>query len=385
MQKRGQAAMEFVMTYGWAVMISLIAISALGYYISLEQACPPNFQLSDNIVSVTDQKFVGSDAELEQGRNRFYLRLRNNLPRPATIEGIILVERGGVVCGEYTIPQEELELKPGERTHLLQGNISNPACQGIVGACYSFEVKVKYSSSSGFDHIAEGSMKGSFEDVTFIWDIGNWSKTDYSGSIVEDEPSGSKLNYCNKENPPNSGTLIPDSFDNFLIWSLPGNCDSGKFGQLAEGFETAGLCDITSNKLAKGWLHTTLYADSIFAGSHLYLGGNATFNDTTRDGEIKHDGICLNDNLYFYLNGQLKYYGGTTGAINLPKDDIFEAGEEVMRNCGGCEVVDSSAWCIAPFDLTLNGLNYGEENSIDIMIEDFCNGGGMSPLYITMG
>ena len=32
MQKRGQAALEFMMTYGWAILIVIVAISALSYF-----------------------------------------------------------------------------------------------------------------------------------------------------------------------------------------------------------------------------------------------------------------------------------------------------------------------------------------------------------------
>ena len=30
--KRGQAAMEFLMTYGWAILVVLVAIGALAYF-----------------------------------------------------------------------------------------------------------------------------------------------------------------------------------------------------------------------------------------------------------------------------------------------------------------------------------------------------------------
>ncbi len=32
MQKKGQAAMEFLMTYGWAILAAIIVIGILGYY-----------------------------------------------------------------------------------------------------------------------------------------------------------------------------------------------------------------------------------------------------------------------------------------------------------------------------------------------------------------
>src|SRR3989338_8865439 len=32
MEKRGQAALEFLMTYGWAILVVLVAIGALAYF-----------------------------------------------------------------------------------------------------------------------------------------------------------------------------------------------------------------------------------------------------------------------------------------------------------------------------------------------------------------
>ena len=32
MQKRGQAAMEFLMTYGWAILAAIIVIGVLAYF-----------------------------------------------------------------------------------------------------------------------------------------------------------------------------------------------------------------------------------------------------------------------------------------------------------------------------------------------------------------
>jgi hypothetical protein len=85
--------------------------------------------------------------------------------------------------------------------------------------------------------------------------------------------------------------------------------------------------------------------------------------------------VISKDNIYFYVNDNLRYWGGTTG-IMVGADNTYEAGDEVLRHCDGCTDVDSSAWCIPAFELTANGFNYGESNNIDILVEDFCIGSG---------
>ena len=60
MSKRGQAALEFLMTYGWAILVVLIAIGALAYFgvlnpkRSLPDICiiAPGFSCDDFILNV---------------------------------------------------------------------------------------------------------------------------------------------------------------------------------------------------------------------------------------------------------------------------------------------------------------------------------------------
>ena len=60
MKKRGQAAMEFLMTYGWAILVVLIAIAALAFFGVLNpgrflpSSCTitPGISCEDFIVSV---------------------------------------------------------------------------------------------------------------------------------------------------------------------------------------------------------------------------------------------------------------------------------------------------------------------------------------------
>ena len=51
MDKRAQAAMEFLMTYGWAILVVLVAIGALAYFgvLSPEKFLPSSCSLPSGL------------------------------------------------------------------------------------------------------------------------------------------------------------------------------------------------------------------------------------------------------------------------------------------------------------------------------------------------
>src|SRR3989344_7880527 len=73
MKTKGQAAMEFLMTYGWAILVVLIAIGALAYFgvLSPQKFLPksctvgPGFSCEDAIVTTT-----GVDLVLRNGQGK---------------------------------------------------------------------------------------------------------------------------------------------------------------------------------------------------------------------------------------------------------------------------------------------------------------------------
>jgi len=185
---------------------------------------------------------------------------------------------------------------------------------------------------------------------------------------------------------PYSGPATNLSSGGIIVWDLPieGNCNASLNLVSQKGFNN--VCGANVPKLAKGWLHTTLDVDPIFSSSKLYLGGNAQYYDVNAN-VTKTNGICLNDNLYFYVNGNLVYYGGTTGR-NFGAQNTYQTGDEIIQGCGGCASVDNSEWCIPAFDLTTAGFDFDQINNIDILLEDYCfypeepHAGGMSDLSI---
>ncbi|MBI4438701.1 hypothetical protein HY640_02105 [Candidatus Woesearchaeota archaeon] len=85
LNRRGQAAMEFLMTYGWAILVVLIVIGALAYFgilspdTLLPEKCTLPVQMSCKDHRITDTVVAGSDSfrlELQNGAGKDIL-LRN--------------------------------------------------------------------------------------------------------------------------------------------------------------------------------------------------------------------------------------------------------------------------------------------------------------------
>lgn len=89
--KKGQAAMEFLMTYGWAILVVLVAIGALAYFgvLSPDSMLPQKTTFGPQISNVGDA-FVQSDGSVQ-------VALKNT-------GGFDLVVTGLSVTGDCTGP-----------------------------------------------------------------------------------------------------------------------------------------------------------------------------------------------------------------------------------------------------------------------------------------
>ena len=73
MEKRAQAAMEFLMTYGWAVLVVLLAIGALAYFGVLS----PQKLLPERTVFTAPLPNV-DNAVINAGDNTVEIAFKNN-------------------------------------------------------------------------------------------------------------------------------------------------------------------------------------------------------------------------------------------------------------------------------------------------------------------
>lgn len=91
--KKGQAAMEFLMTYGWAILAAIIVVGVLWYMIGN----PANLAGDKFVMSGTDG-FVANAMSMSASVNEIVLEIRNGQASTVNITGITLSSAGTTFC-----------------------------------------------------------------------------------------------------------------------------------------------------------------------------------------------------------------------------------------------------------------------------------------------
>lgn len=86
--KKAQAAMEFLMTYGWAILVVLVAIGALAYFGVLS---PEKF-LPEKCVIATGSGLFCDDYAADSTANQITLRIKNILTETVTLTAVDVVD-----------------------------------------------------------------------------------------------------------------------------------------------------------------------------------------------------------------------------------------------------------------------------------------------------
>src|SRR3989338_16898 len=154
MRRKGQAAMEFLMTYGWAILVVLVAIGALAFFGVLN---PARFLPS----SCTITPGIGCDDFVvlnTAGGDSVQLFLRNGLGADLTAVTVAMVG-----C---TASLEANGDDAGTDGAVLGGADGIPltACgTGSVGARFKEDVTVTYTTGAGATHTRTGLITSSVE------------------------------------------------------------------------------------------------------------------------------------------------------------------------------------------------------------------------------
>src|SRR3989344_7933077 len=136
--KRGQAAMEFLMTYGWAILAAIIAIGALASYGAFN---PGKF--TGNIILAESPFGVTGTVD----NNAVTIELRNGLGEPVIIQQI---EMPG--CGTYIGPTP---IAPST------SEIFAISCSPLLisGSAFKSDFKIDYTrSDSSLTFQSQGSI-----------------------------------------------------------------------------------------------------------------------------------------------------------------------------------------------------------------------------------
>lgn len=161
--KKSQAAMEFLMTYGWAIMIVLIGIGAL-FFLGVFNPSTPS---TCNVAS----PFICQDALVTvfQGAYGVVLRIAATNVDTATISAITI---NGISClntrirvgtstnyGANPLSQDVTSAKNTALYIYCDGTSGGPA----PGSKASGEFTITYTKQFGVQHVIKGSYSGTAE------------------------------------------------------------------------------------------------------------------------------------------------------------------------------------------------------------------------------
>lgn len=158
MRKKGQAAMEFLMTYGWAILVVLAAIAALAYFgvLSPDRFLPNKCQLPSGFGCV--------DFVANSNGETITLVLQNGAGFDAIVEGINITHcnqqtkttlNEGSTTGPDILVQTPPLWKNGDKAFAQfdceAGNMTS-------GTKYQGEITIYYNTTNGLQKTAIGDL-----------------------------------------------------------------------------------------------------------------------------------------------------------------------------------------------------------------------------------
>ena len=166
--RKGQAAMEFLMTYGWAILVVLAAIGALAYFgiLNPSRFLPDNCNIGAGFGCI---EFKG-DSGYNSSSGAMQLILQNNLGSDLAWARVRLEDTGATGCGNIagtgvnssgtTADYNFTNVRNGDR--LNSGNAIIFGCTGYAteGAKASIQVEIAYlKAGETFDHAVTGEIR----------------------------------------------------------------------------------------------------------------------------------------------------------------------------------------------------------------------------------
>ncbi len=141
--KKGQAAMEFLMTYGWAILVVLIAIGALVYFGVLS---PERFvQDSCTLTPPFSCSQLGDFVALGAATSNVKFQVQNGAGSTVTIQGVTLTPSDGTTCSRVDVVSSITDGGKSEFVFTCGGlNAQTPKGTKIKG-----DISMTYSLAGG--------------------------------------------------------------------------------------------------------------------------------------------------------------------------------------------------------------------------------------------
>jgi len=153
MVKKGQGALEFLMTYGWAFLVILIMIGALAYFgvLSPTKFLPDRCSFGSEITC--KDYFINETAGVADVK----LRLVNNIGATVNVTNYNASSPDGFICGS-AIPYSFI-WQPGETVDLYLDGCSKGGV--TAGDKFKFDVEVSWfdlKSGEAYPHKTSGEV-----------------------------------------------------------------------------------------------------------------------------------------------------------------------------------------------------------------------------------
>ena len=141
--KKAQAALEFLMSYGWAVLVIIVIISGLAYFgvMNPKKQSTPNICLFNYGMACQDMR-ISSDAAV--------LFLTNSLGKDVVIMNITLESCSSAFDG--------LLLNGESKSYTI-----SPCAFGAKDDLVSGDIRVYYNTSDGIEKMHQGTIKAAIE------------------------------------------------------------------------------------------------------------------------------------------------------------------------------------------------------------------------------
>ena len=149
MKKKGQAAMEFLMTYGWAILVVIAAIAALAYFgvLSPQNLVPERTTFQAPLPNI-DKALIEEDGRVE-------IAFRNNVG--------VQINVTDVRTGDCDAPTEALGTINNGETFLVEWDCENDF-EGEVGDRFSADLGFEYINlETGQTRRQTGTVDGRYE------------------------------------------------------------------------------------------------------------------------------------------------------------------------------------------------------------------------------
>ena len=152
--KKGQAAMEFLLTYGWAILVVLLVIGALSYFgvLNPKQFLPSRCTIDEPLHCVDKQ--ITEDGVVK-------ILVRNGNPNAIMITGFKFVDIEGILSGDQETTGLTQVVASGETMTIKKTGIAIAASKGTkvkVGIVIDYK-----DQATLFEHSSSGEMLVSVE------------------------------------------------------------------------------------------------------------------------------------------------------------------------------------------------------------------------------